>query len=46
MGKIFEFTSVSAGYDDEIVLKDVNFTVWDNDFVGVIGPNGGGRPPC
>ena len=43
MGKIFEFTSVSAGYDDEIVLKDVNFTVWDNDFVGVIGPNGGGK---
>ena len=43
MGKIFEFTSVSAGYDDEIVLKDVNFTVGDNDFVGVIGPNGGGK---
>lgn len=43
MGIIFEFTSVSAGYDDEIVLKDVNFTVWDNDFVGVIGPNGGGK---
>lgn len=43
MGKIFEFISVSAGYDDEIVLKDVNFTVGDNDFVGVIGPNGGGK---
>ncbi|MCK7529558.1 MAG: ATP-binding cassette domain-containing protein [Marinilabiliales bacterium] len=26
-----------------IVLKDVNFTVNENDFIGVIGPNGGGK---
>ena len=43
MGKILEIANASVGYDDEIVLKDVNFTVSDLDFVGVIGPNGGGK---
>ena len=32
-----------AGYDDEEVLEDVNLSVYERDFVGVIGPNGGGK---
>lgn len=41
--KILSIESVSAGYDDEIVIKDVNLEVSRNDFIGVIGPNGGGK---
>jgi zinc transport system ATP-binding protein len=32
-----------AGYDDEPVLVDVNLSVRDLDFIGLIGPNGGGK---
>jgi zinc transport system ATP-binding protein len=43
MGKILDVVKVSAGYGSEVVLKDINFEVVDNDFIGVIGPNGGGK---
>ncbi|MGC8839410.1 MAG: metal ABC transporter ATP-binding protein [Anaerolineae bacterium] len=32
-----------AGYDGEVVLQDVNLSVEEGDFVGLIGPNGGGK---
>ncbi len=32
-----------AGYNGETVLEDVNLTVYERDFVGLIGPNGGGK---
>ena len=35
--------SLSASYGTNIVLQDVNFNVMQNDFIGVIGPNGGGK---
>ena len=41
--KLVELKAVSAGYGDELALKDVNFTVLEHDFIGVIGPNGGGK---
>lgn len=35
---------MSVGYDDNpYVLKDVNLDVFSNDFLGIIGPNGGGK---
>ncbi len=34
---------VSTGYDGEPVLKDVSLDVYPEDFIGVIGPNGGGK---
>lgn len=40
---IVEIREVSAGYSDEIILKDINFTVNPLDFIGIIGPNGGGK---
>ncbi|MGB4204623.1 MAG: ABC transporter ATP-binding protein [Bacteroidales bacterium] len=43
MGKIIELIDISATYGEEIVLKDVNLTINSNDFVGIIGPNGGGK---
>ena len=35
--------SLSASYGANVVLQDINFYVNENDFVGVIGPNGGGK---
>ena len=43
MANLFEMYSLSASYGANIVLKDVNFRVDENDFIGVIGPNGGGK---
>ena len=43
MANLFEMNSLSASYGANTVLQDVNFTVNENDFIGVIGPNGGGK---
>lgn len=32
-----------AGYEHEQVLEDINLAVADGDFIGLIGPNGGGK---
>jgi len=32
-----------AGYDGEMVLQDVNLSVQELDFIGIVGPNGGGK---
>ncbi len=43
MAYLFEMQSLSASYDAATVLQNVNFKVSENDFIGVIGPNGGGK---
>jgi zinc transport system ATP-binding protein len=43
MASLFEMVSLSASYGSGIILQDVNFRVMENDFIGVIGPNGGGK---
>jgi zinc transport system ATP-binding protein len=43
MKKLLEMHSLSASYGTAPVLCDVNFSVYENDFIGVIGPNGGGK---
>ena len=43
MAWLFEMDSLSAAYGENVVLKDVNFKVNEHDFIGVIGPNGGGK---
>jgi zinc transport system ATP-binding protein len=43
MAYLFEMYSLSASYGANLVLQDVNFRVNENDFIGVIGPNGGGK---
>ena len=40
---VIEVKHLYAGYDGEDVLEDVNMTVYADDFVGLIGPNGGGK---
>jgi zinc transport system ATP-binding protein len=34
---------VWAGYEHDQVLEDVNLSVYQGDFIGLIGPNGGGK---
>lgn len=41
--KVLELQGVTAGYNSQIVLEDVNLTVYENDFIGVIGANGSGK---
>ncbi len=43
MEKLIEIEKVTAAYDAKVVLRDVCLTVWENDFLGIIGPNGGGK---
>lgn len=41
--KLLELHSVSAGYEDDIILRNVDLEVFSDDFIGIIGPNGGGK---
>ena len=43
MEKLVEIKDVYAGYGGFPALKGVNLDIYDNDFIGVIGPNGGGK---
>ncbi len=38
-----EIKNVSAGYENEIVIENINCNIYDGDFFGIIGPNGGGK---
>lgn len=40
---IIKIENVFAGYEEKQVLQDVTLTVYDHDFLGIIGPNGGGK---
>src|SRR5512133_1321820 len=41
--KLIEFKDVSFRYGTDPVLQHVSFTVSAGDYIGVIGPNGGGK---
>lgn len=43
MDKLIELSHITAGYGNKTVLKDVSLDVWKDDFLGIIGPNGGGK---
>lgn len=40
---LVELKSVTFGYRDEPVIDQVNLVIRDGDFIGMIGPNGGGK---
>lgn len=40
---LLELKNISAGYEGRSVLKDVSLSIEENDFLGIIGPNGGGK---
>ena len=43
MSPIIRIEHLSAGYDQKEVLHDINLTIYSDDYLGIIGPNGGGK---
>lgn len=43
MEKIVTLENISAGYAEEVILQHIDLTIKAQDFIGVIGPNGGGK---
>jgi zinc transport system ATP-binding protein len=44
MNKVLvDIENIHAGYNGRIVLKDLSLKIYDRDFLGIIGPNGGGK---
>lgn len=41
--QVISIENVGFSYEGQSVLRDVNFTVYERDFVGVIGTNGAGK---
>lgn len=40
---LIDIKNLSLGYDGNIVLKNVNLKIEENDFICVVGPNGSGK---
>jgi zinc transport system ATP-binding protein len=43
MKKLLELIDVTAGYNKEVILRNVNLSIFEQDYIGIIGPNGGGK---
>ena len=43
MNTLIKIRNLLVDYDSHRVLHDVDLDIYDDDFVGVIGPNGGGK---
>lgn len=43
MNKVFEVKNLSFSYPNTEVLENVNFNIYEKDFVGIIGSNGSGK---
>ena len=43
MDPLIKIVNLTVGYDKTPVLKGVNLEIFEHDFLGVIGPNGGGK---
>ena len=40
---LVDIQNISVGYDENIVLRDVSLKIYEQDFLGIVGPNGGGK---
>lgn len=40
---LIEIKNLSLGYDNAVVLKNINMTIEENDFICIVGPNGSGK---
>ena len=40
---MIQIESLSAAYENRTVLRNVNLSIYEKDFLGIIGPNGGGK---
>ena len=43
MNKLIEIKNLYFSYDKQNVLEDISLDILDNDFLAIIGPNGGGK---
>lgn len=43
MGKLIEIVDLTVQYGNTVALENASMLVNENDFIGVIGPNGGGK---
>lgn len=43
MKELIQIQHLTAGYDNKQVLDNVSLTIYDHDYLGIIGPNGGGK---
>ncbi len=41
--KIIEFNNVNFAYDENLILDSATFAIEKEDFVAIVGPNGGGK---
>lgn len=41
--QVIEFRNVSKGYGDELLIKDLSFSIPKGAIVGLVGPNGAGK---
>ena len=41
--EIIKYSNVSIGYGKKVIIKGINISILQNDFVGLVGPNGSGK---
>ena len=41
--KAVEINHLSVKFNEQLILRDINFSIEEKDFVAIIGPNGGGK---
>jgi len=41
--KVIEISNLSVSFNGTPVLNKIDLTVYERDFIGIIGPNGGGK---
>lgn len=40
---LIDIKNLSLGYDNQVVLKNINMTIDEGDFICIVGPNGSGK---
>ncbi len=40
---MINFEDVSFSYENNLILKSISINIGDHDFIGILGPNGGGK---
>ncbi len=40
---LIELKNLSLGYDKDIIIKNINLSIEENDFICIVGPNGSGK---
>lgn len=41
--EVVKLSNVAIGYGKTAIIKDINFSIFENDFIGLVGPNGAGK---